>query len=985
MSTTIKIISQEESKKIMKRMMNPKSSHYFSRFRIFCFCFCLIAGILFEVASEAGYRHCEMGKAAEIGHKAALQAGAAIPSFRLTDLNGEEVFSDEMFHSRTLLFFGSVRCPGCLAGIKALSRISSKEFEEPEGAEVIFVAVGDSAEQLRKSFPAENAAFKRYVDPEGAVADMFGVERAPHFFIVNGRRIIEYSSMDGNGRYSSLQESFGRFFHEAGISRAVQGAICREREPFLHHRSSLAVRPGEYFKEEIHIDFCDCPAEGRVYHLDMDGDGRYEISGEPEKDSFFIEGIAGDYGNHPTGILVEDAYGKTESLIDIYVTDRIMTPEEVRKEIYPFLYGSDRKGRPKSSGKSGKGDGIRDRRAVLFLGSAEERFWIDINLAYHVLQDKYGFTDAEIILLTPDTNVPGSLTQFDPSWIDGTSDLTTLENTFAGLASEIDDDDLLLFVFDGHGSGYYGPRTRRPYWNGKSPDAVYEGPIDEEQYDDPDYREDEFKTEFIESGQVNCVKYDYVPKGMETFVPCFTYYPFAISAGDSYYRFKLVSHFVDLPLIGGGTASDSDIYIEKIISYAQCDLNRNTIIEEDEVDLCDWDDDGDVLMSSSPWAFDEDDWFDAYSLEQGYHPYYAVNGKYYCLVDKALDDTLDMIGFDSDSDPLYLACLAQTADPEDLIPSATDTDNDGYSDNMDYNLDGDWSDYLSFDETLSFAGSITDDEMADLFAMINPEAVKIFFTESCFGGGFMRDLSNAYVVSMGAAEEDDTSSGNYFIRHFFMALNQGCEQFGSSTAYPGYDCESSLYDGIELGLDLDGDGLASVSECFRKAYEKKVNSDYPVFDDNADLIESYGDALTFLHELPYVITHGLLEGLFGDTVFLDAEFFGDINAVSCFDFDGPLNFDALSYIVHSGLYEYDYINSQGKIDFVCDGSSYTSFLFPLASPTAGTPAPTPQTPSPSATPTALNIPASSPAGSMLLMVFMSLTLFSIIRSAVDRK
>ena len=209
-----------------------------------------------------------------------------------------------------------------------------------------------------------------------------------------------------------------------------------------------------------------------------------------------------------------------------------------------------------------------------------------------------------------------------------------------------------------------------------------------------------------------------------------------------------------------------DIYIEKIVSYAKCDENRNTFIEADEIDSCDWDGDGITLMDSNG-VFDEDDWFDRYGLEQGYHPYHQINGKYYCYVDHDLDNTLDMIGFASNTDPVYLDCLAQQADPADLITRAADTDNNGYSDYFDINMDNDLDDYLSFDETLSFGASAYDDEIANLFSLINPKTTKIFLTESCFSGGFLRDLSNQHIISMSASEEDDTSSGNYFIRNAF--------------------------------------------------------------------------------------------------------------------------------------------------------------------------------------------------------------------------
>lgn len=715
-----------------------------------------------------------------------------------------------------------------------------------------------------------------------------------------------------------------------GLAAAIED--CEKRAPFLLYEPRAIVKPKERFSIEVFVDFSDCKESQKAFFVDLNADGIYEISGEVKRDSFLVEGGFQKEGHHPVRGKVQGTYGTTDFYMDIHVTEEEKTPEEILKEIRSAL--SEKRSSLESRGILGQSDGVRKRRVLLSLGSPEERFWIDINLAYHVLTEKYGFTDEEIILLTYDSNVPASLTDFDPSWIDGTVwteqtlNTSLLEDTFVDLSSALDGDDLLFFIFDGHGSGYYGPRTRRPYWYAPVPDSIYEGPIDSSELaelDDPDYREDEFQTEFIPSGRVNCVKYDGVSKGMDKFLPCFDYYTISIGVGDTYYRYKLLSHFEDLPLIDDSTVSDGDIYIEKIISYAKCDLNRNTIIEEDEIDFCDWDGDDITLMSSDIQPeFDEDDWHNEYSLEENYHPYSTINGLYYCFVDKNLDNTMDLIGFESGSDPLYLDCLAGQANPNDLVITGSDSDNNGYSDYLDINLDRDFNDYLSFDEYLNFGPKVYDDEVVSLFSMIDPDATKMFLSESCFSGGFLRDLSYQHAITISASEEDDTSSGNYFIRHFFMALNKGCEQFGSPTAYPGYDCEGGLYNNIEENLDLDSDDLISMTEAFRKAYERKSTSDYPMFDDNADLEGSNGQSLTFIHELPDFIDHDVPEGIYGDSTFLDEEFFGAVEQVSCYDFDGPLNFTSLSKIIHYGQYYFDSIDQNAIVDYVCDGRTYES-------------------------------------------------------------
>lgn len=874
------------------------------------------------VESTGGDGGCDVAADNEhIGIEPRVEFGRLAPVFTLPDIDDLPITLSEFRGRDILLVFGGIKCPHCAARVPLLNELDNG-FDEG-GFKVIFVALGSTAADAREYIENKNIKFDVLLDRDGTAGRAYGVRRVPEVFLIDSEGIIQYCGPKEDGAIWNFL---------AGQDSATAGAQmgnCEKRGPYLLYQPTKVVKPNEDFTIEIFVDFSDCPPTERTYHVDLNADGIYEISGRVAGDSFLIRGNFLQEGIHPVQVKVEDGYGTTHSLIDVYITQEEKTIEQVRKELYPRLY----KGQLDKINTISGSDGIRKRRVVLFLGSAEERFWIDINLAYHVLKEKYNFTDEEIILITYDRDVPASLSDFDVSWIDdsiwtdGTANLSILQDTFQNLSTLLDGDDLLFFVFDGHGSGYYGPRTRRPYFNGPIPHSVYEGPIDTSEYDDPDYKEDEFQTELIPSGRVNCLKYDGIEKGMDKFAPCFDYYPYYLKAGDSFYRFKVVSHFSDLPLIDGSTVSDNDIYIEKIISYAKCDLNRNTIIEANEVDLCDWDGDGTTLMSMQNIPeYDEDDWYDRFSVEDNYHPYSTINGLYYCFVDRNLDNTLELIGFDSSTDPLYLDCLAGQANPNDLKVTGSDSDNNGYANYLDINLDDDLDDYLSFDERLSYGGSIYDDELASLFSMIDPNTTKIFLSESCFSGGFLRDLSYHNVISMSASEEDDTSSGNYFIRHFFMALNTTCEQFGSSASYPGYDCNGiPPIATIEENLDWDGDDLISIAEAFRKSYEIRVSMDFPMFDDNADLEGSYGDELTYIHELGYWAGSKVPEGIYGDSTFLDKEFSGDVNQVSCFDFDGPLNFSSLSKIAHYGNYYPDYLEPARMFDYVCDGRTNEVF------------------------------------------------------------
>ncbi|MBL7187056.1 MAG: TlpA family protein disulfide reductase [Phycisphaerae bacterium] len=586
--------------------------------------------------SEAG---CDMSADSEhIGIESHAEFGRFAPVFTLPDMDGHSMTLSELRGRDIVLVFGSIHCPNCAVKIPLLNELDAG-FDEG-GFRVIFVAIGNTATDVRQYIENKDIQFDVLVDRNGTVGRAYGVRRIPEVFIIDSMGVIRYC---GPKKNRAIWPFLAR-----GLSAksTIQMGNCEEREPYLLYKSKTVVKPNEEFDIEIFADFSDCPPSERTYHVDLNADGIYEVSGRIVGDSFFIQGDFQQEGIHPIRVKVKDGYGTAHSVLYVHVTESKITTGQVRNVSGLHLHQMELEDIKVASGM----DGVRKRRVVLCLGSRAERFWIDINLAYHVLKGKYSFTDEEIILLTYDTDVPASLNDFDVSWIDGslwtegTFNPDILQDTFQSLSTELDGDDWLFLIFDGDGSGYYGPRTKRPYWHGVTPDSIYEGSIDVSEYDDPDYKEDEFQTELIPSGQVNCVKYDGIPKGMDKFLPCFDYYPSFLKAGDCYYRFKVLSHFGDLQLIDGRMVSDSDIYIEKIISYAKCDLNRNTIIEANEVDLCDWDGDGITLMSYGP-EYDEDDWHDRFGLEDNYHPNNTINGLYYCLVDKNHDNVLDLIGF----------------------------------------------------------------------------------------------------------------------------------------------------------------------------------------------------------------------------------------------------------------------------------------------------------------------------------------------------
>jgi len=448
---------------------------------------------------------------------------------------------------------------------------------------------------------------------------------------------------------------------------------CIERAPYLSYDPLINVLPNEVFEIVIWVDQSDCSANNDIV-LNLDDDTSFVVN-TTIPDTIVISGSYSKENKYSIQGTISDNYGETPFYIYVYVSDTSVPEDQLRETILPLSYIPPLRGGTLD-------DGIRNRKIILMQGSTEERFWVDTNLIYPILIDRMNLTDEDIIFLAPSYDVPESLDEFDSEWIDDIIEPSSIVSAFESVASELDGDDLLFVSFDGHGSGYYGSRTRRPYYNGVRPTNIYQGPISVEElnyYDDPDFQESSFQTELIPSGRVNCVKYDGtdISKGLDKFLPCFDYYPHFLNAGDSYYRFKIVSHFENLTLTNGSIVSNDDVYIEKIINYAKCDTNRDTIIGEDEINDCDW----------SGIEMDGIDWSSNYTLIENYRPYYKINNNYYCFFDLNLDNTLDLMVFDSTSDPEYISCINRELDEEDLIVFASDTDNNGYSNYYDINFE----------------------------------------------------------------------------------------------------------------------------------------------------------------------------------------------------------------------------------------------------------------------------------------------------------
>jgi PKD repeat protein len=211
------------------------------------------------------------------------------------------------------------------------------------------------------------------------------------------------------------------------------------------------------------------------------------------------------------------------------------------------------------------GDGVVDRYAMIINGGSESRYWVDVELAYDMLTNGYGFSPSDVYLLNyrgtnPDGNNPNDM-------IDYSATHANLQTVFSEIASRADDDDEVFICITDHGRGYSGPLSEGGGHLGYLDGRASIDPGDEE-----DFLESNFQLRSLfTGGNYRC------NHGMGMWKVRKKYYT---GSRCHYYRNKYVSTLDNVYIEElGTTVSDSDIYIERLMDYALGDTDGDGFID----------------------------------------------------------------------------------------------------------------------------------------------------------------------------------------------------------------------------------------------------------------------------------------------------------------------------------------------------------------------------------------------------------------------
>lgn len=163
-----------------------------------------------------------------------LKIGEAAPDFSLTDVKtGETVsLSDFKGQKTVVITFQSVTCPWNFVRESAgYERVLLPLATEMASKDVVFLAINSNsnepAEKLKTYVEEHNMTYPILKDPGNQVADAYGAQTTPHFFVVDTNGVLRYQG--GFERAPQKPEDAGQI-DEAYLVPAIN-AILDGKDP----------------------------------------------------------------------------------------------------------------------------------------------------------------------------------------------------------------------------------------------------------------------------------------------------------------------------------------------------------------------------------------------------------------------------------------------------------------------------------------------------------------------------------------------------------------------------------------------------------------------------------------------------------------------------------------------------------------------------------------------------------------------------------
>jgi peroxiredoxin/uncharacterized protein YktA (UPF0223 family) len=134
----------------------------------------------------------------------AIQVGKAAPNFTLTDMDGNEVSLEDFQGKYVLLDFWASWCKPCRNEnpnmVKAYKEFGGENFE------IVGVSLDKTSEPWLKAVEEDNITWTQVHDPEGDVANTYGVQSIPFTLLLDKEGVIVEKNLRGESLQEKLQE-----------------------------------------------------------------------------------------------------------------------------------------------------------------------------------------------------------------------------------------------------------------------------------------------------------------------------------------------------------------------------------------------------------------------------------------------------------------------------------------------------------------------------------------------------------------------------------------------------------------------------------------------------------------------------------------------------------------------------------------------------------------------------------------------------------
>ena len=448
-------------------------------------------------------------------------------------------------------------------------------------------------------------------------------------------------------------------------------------------------------------------------------------------------------------------------------------------------------------------NGVKEVYALI-VSTAEPMFSLPaMTDFYNILTDRHGTPADHITFLVVNDAIPAGY----ESMIDGIATKSAFASALADLGSRADADDILLANIEADGTGYLGYHADNNNCAASHGFLFHAPQVNQSgDGDEFDFSESNFEWSlYCGAGTKTPPPFADFHAGLGEWV--YTWYH-----DSSVSRRMYASHYSGFVVTGMGAISDNDDDIDLFTDYALGDTNQDGRIDTTAGESWDYDGDG-IPCYNRGGPLDEDEWGPIDGIANDVQYFHSPLGIPYHVFDQGLDNKTDV-----DINPV-------AGGPYEV--DGTDLDNDGCIDGIDLNDDGDMSDAVAVDETIGLiGGEISDDEVAAVFNGIQCGA-KVFITNTCYGGGFINDLSGPNTIVMSGSLETSQALAGWFPK----LLNDALSSYSAQA-------------------DVDGNGEVSLREAFNFAAQHPhyapdtCGFDWFLCDDNGDGVGSRGPLIS---------------------------------------------------------------------------------------------------------------------------------------------